>query len=105
MFDLFEERKQKCKGMFFRGSIESYIGKAGDYNYRERMRPLKTQSCNGCEDCGGLFEALTINMEADILPLIDAIEDGATYKLMLTNFTFDWETGLADGYDMEFRKV
>ena len=94
--------KPVCKGLIFRGIQNSFIDSSGGYVYTERMRPLKRLSCKGCEQCGWLTDDLKEAIGNGCFPIINGINNGSLYQLKPVNETKDWETGLTDGYDLEF---
>ena len=99
------EDKIVCKGRIYRGKQDAFINVKGEYVYRERMIPLKRQSCSGCDKCGWMDEDLSEFVGNDTLPIIQNIEDGATYRLSVVNESRDWESGHVDDYDFEFVKL
>ena len=66
------------------------------------MRQLKKKSCPGCKHCGYLLDELGEFDEIDIRPYT---EDGALYKLEVVDVSTDWESGLADDWNLAFIKV
>ncbi len=97
----------KCKGLFFRCIVNQYYSATrAEYVAQTKFRKLKKQSCDGCESCDGLeFDLSEIangGFGEDAKPIIHNHIDGAVYRLTPTNFSQDWETGVIDGYDLEF---
>ena len=37
--------------------------------------------------------------------LINELQDGLLYTIMITNISKDWESGFVDGYDLEFKEI
>ena len=110
MFNFDKEKLDKktkvCNGNRFRCRINCYVNKKGGFVYQEKMIPLKKMSCEGCESCIGTFtEDLQEFIEMDKIPEIEDMEDGAIYKLAITNESRDWETGMIDDWDLSFIKV
>lgn len=96
----------KCKGLFYRGSVENYIGSDGDVNFRTRLRPLKRPSCTGCQKCEWLVDHITEMFGCYNDPSnIAGIDQGALYELKVTGYSTDWESGMIDDVDVEFVKV
>ena len=92
------EKKVDCLGRIYRGRVNAYIGSRNEYLYQEKMVYLKSKSCKVCKYCGFLEDDLyewTVN---GTLPIIKNIEDGALYKLEVTNIGYDYETGYCDDW-------
>lgn len=99
------EKASECKGRIFRGKVNAYIGSRGEYVYQEKMTPMKSKSCSGCEDCGWIDDDLYEFINYGTLPIIKDIEDGALYSLQAINGTRDWESGIMDDWELEFIKI
>lgn len=100
--------KRKCEGKMYRGHVNAFLNTKGEYVYRERMVPLKRQSCPGCLNCDSLSELLNEFVSlgtTDSYPIIRDIEDGALYGLRVVNESKDWEIGTTDDFDLEFVKI
>lgn len=48
----------QCKGLFWRGSISSFISSYKSIEVRKSLRLLKKLSCPGCENCDWIWEEL-----------------------------------------------
>ena len=90
----------ECKGIIYRGRVNAYINDKGKYVYQESMTPLKRLSCNGCDKCGWIHEAISEGIGNERLPIIDNIQDNALYEVAVENESRDWETGYIDDYDL-----
>lgn len=97
---------EECKGLFYRGAVEIYIGSNGDYNQKSRMRPLRRKSCTGCSKCDWMVDHMNEMATTDCcyIPLED-VAHGALYELKVTGYSRDWETGYVDDVDVEFVKI
>lgn len=100
------EPKPTCNGLVFRYEKTAWIGSAGDINFKDRFRPIKSKSCTGCEECGYLQDELQERLSEysngwDII-ICDNPIDGKLYTPSVTNISRDWETGLVDDWDIEF---
>lgn len=97
--------ENKCKGKIYRGRVNAYIIKTGTYVYQEHMVYMKRLSCPGCEYCGFFDDYLDDVLGNKSYPIIKNIEDKILYKLEVVNVSKDWETGMADDWDLEFVKL
>ena len=88
---------EQCKGLVFRCEITTWVGKDNDVNFRERYRFIKSMSCEGCDQCGYLWD----DIREDI-PIIHNGEHGKLYTLEVVNMSRDWESGCVDDWDLEF---
>jgi hypothetical protein len=104
--NLIEDKSEKvCKGKFFRASVNGFMSAGGTYTYQERMKPLKRMSCSGCVDCGWIEDDLNEFINNEVFPGVKTgIENGAIYTLTVTNISRDWESGVVDGYELQFVK-
>ena len=94
-------KEPSCIGLFYRARISYFIDSNNNYAHQERMIPLLRKSCKGCSQCGNLKDMLEESLPYSP-PLLKNIKDGGTYQLQITNVSQDWETGLADDWDIEF---
>ncbi len=46
----------KCKGLFWRGTMTSYLSKHFSIEVRKSLRLLKRKSCTGCPKCEWVWE-------------------------------------------------
>jgi hypothetical protein len=90
-----------CAGLYFRGKVNNYMSN-GKYVYQESMSLLKRISCNGCDECGWILDDIKESTGNGKPPIINAIKDGEVYRVIVTNESNDWETGIIDDYDLEF---
>ena len=95
-----------CKGQVFRGRENMYVHK-GRYVHQVSMQLLKRKSCDGCDTCHGwsALEDIEESIGTSFPPIIKKIKDGALYRIEAINITRDWESGIVDGYDLEFIEV
>jgi len=96
------KKKNKCKGRIFRAHVNRYLTKKGGYVYQEKMTPLKRMSCKGCDRCVVFDECLPDFVYGDNPPFIKNIKDRALYELKVVDISYDWETGNADDFNLEF---
>jgi len=94
-----------CLGCIYRAKVNCFMNKKGEYIYQERMVPMKKLSCPGCKDCGWVEDELSECIACGTPPIIKNIEHDKLYKLAIKNITYDFETGYADGWDLEFIKI
>lgn len=91
-----------CKGRFYRVVKNKFIGKEGSINFSKKYRPLKTISCKGCAYC----DSLDYDLRESELNIVDiGSNHGDIVQLIITNLSHDWESGLVDDWDLEFRIV
>jgi len=104
--NLIENKSEKvCKGKFFRASVNGFMSADGTYTYQERMKPLKRMSCSGCADCDWIEDDLKEFICNEMFPDVkDGIENAAIYTLEVTDISRDWESGIVDGYELQFVK-
>jgi len=91
-----------CNGVIFRYTREAWIGSAKDVNFRDRYRLLTTLSCDGCNHCGWVWEALV--EQIDNMTSGQEGIDGQLYKVAVTDVSTDWETNIVDDYTLAFVK-
>lgn len=101
-------KQEPCKGLVFRCERTAW-GDGGEINFKTRFRLLKRKSCPGCEQCDFLWEDVgeRLSMAYDWStadPIIHEGVNGKMYRLMVTNMSTDWETGICDDYDLELRE-
>jgi len=98
-----------CKGMYFRGYSSMYCHE-GTIGRKDGFRFLKRKSCTDkyCDICSYRWEidfTEGLDYEYGYIMFPDKIEHGALYSIRVTNISTDYETGIVDGYDLEFYKV
>ncbi|MCD6199292.1 MAG: hypothetical protein J7K15_12135 [Deltaproteobacteria bacterium] len=94
-----EGKKNSCKGQVYRASVNHYATDK-EIVFTVRLRKLKKLSCDGCEFCGWLNEALG-EVDADwSIGGICNVEHGKIYTLKVCNERKDWETGIVDDWDL-----
>jgi len=97
-----KKQEGKCKGLIFRGKLNTFFS-IDKYVYQESMVLLKKKSCPGCQECQFLLDDLPEMLDRG--NLINDFEDGALYKLEMSNVITDWETGHADDWGLLFNKI
>ena len=102
LLDTETSKEVTCKGLIFKG-YTSLFTSDNKIERREGVRLLKRKSCPGCTKCTWMLEELDEHAyhRSVILP---EIKDGAYYRLIVANLSTDWETGIADNYDLKFIK-
>ncbi len=73
------KKENKCKGIFWRGTVSSYISIHNSIETRKSLRLLKRMSCTGCEQCDWIWDFIKedmCNIDGDHLP---TIENGKIY--------------------------
>lgn len=96
-----EPQHPTCRGRLYRCRVTWYQKPStGAYVNTVEFRPLKSLSCPGCETCGWLDEFIR---ESDgMFGLPDYPEDFAVYRLAVTCYTHDWETGRPEPAEVGF---
>lgn len=111
LLDLVKEtdpEPESCKGLVFRCEQTGWVGSDKDVNFRERYRFLVRKSCPGCSKCEWMFDDLWERLSDSSWgwnSIRHEGENGKLYKLVITNISKDWETGLVDDYDLEFEPI
>jgi len=77
-----ENKKNTCKGLFYRATESSYINSRDEYIHQIKMTPLKRKSCPGCEYCENLKDLLSEDIPQENGPIIEDEDDpGTLYEL------------------------
>jgi len=103
----FDPNKKGCRGVFFRGKKNVWFDyHKGRLVYKQELRLLKRISCDGCQDCGWIFDQMSdmIGSDGIIYPKY-GIEEGKMYTIAVTNESRDWETGIVDNWDFKIVEV
>ncbi len=95
---------EDCKGLVYRGYVNEFYFD-GRYELKQGLRKLKKKSCPGCYHCGYLEDEMNEFISMDTRIIIPEIEHGELYTLTISNVSRDWESGIADDWDMEFIKI
>jgi hypothetical protein len=107
--NLIEEIKteaKNCTGLIFRGYVTQYRGgnDGTTINERKGLKLLKRKSCNMCPSCGYDLDMIGEYLNDGLIDF-SPIEDGKLYRVIMTNFGRDWETGIIDEWDYEIVEV
>ena len=72
--------QKECKGIFWRGSVKSFLSSYKSIEHRKSLRLLKRKSCKGCISCEWIWEYFQedTNSAGDLDYLKD-IKQGALY--------------------------
>jgi len=102
----YEKKDPKnCKGLIFRGKINRYVNGKGHYVETQRMALLKRKSCSGCSKCAYMWEEIEEGLGNDRPPIMPAhLVPEQLYNLIVTNISYDYESGNIDDWDLEFVK-
>lgn len=109
------KKENVCEGLFFRGYSSMFFDyNTGRVERKEGVRLLKRKSCKGGDKCRCgkiegpcdwyLIEQISDSIDCDTF-IMPEIEDGALYRICITNVSVDWGTGVAGDWDLELRKV
>lgn len=90
----------ECRGLFFRCSKNEYGMRRDRIEFKTRFSFLKRMSCPGCDCCELLWDDVHESMPGFKNP-----KHGAIYRLVAHNFTYDFETGYVDGWDLDLVEV
>jgi hypothetical protein len=85
-----DKKTTECKGLFWRGSANTYLSQHKSIELRKSLRFLKRKSCKGCEKCDWTWENISEDIAND-LSILD-IKDGALYQYKL-EISQDYESG------------
>jgi hypothetical protein len=73
---------------------------------REGIKLLRRKSCPGCKDCIWMVEELNERADqSDIILPKGGIKQGALYRIEVVNISKDWESGIADEWDLQIVEV
>ena len=72
------DKTTECKGLFWRGSVSTYLSSHKSIEERKSLRLLKSKSCSGCPQCDWLWEFLSEDLMEGI-KYTDNIENGKLY--------------------------
>jgi len=104
-----EEKKinnvEVCKGLFWRGSINTFLSEHRSLEHRKSLRLLKRISCKGCDKCYWLWDYLSEDISCNEgIDYIGKIKHGAIYTYQVNS-----SKGYYDAYpeidDIEFVEV
>lgn len=84
-------KKNNCKGLIFRGRVNSYISGNNIITQNKTIRLLKRKSCEGCENCGWFFDSITEFLHNDPAILAN-VENGKLYH-PVGDIDYDVRTG------------
>lgn len=74
----------ECKGRVYKCYINSYMSRTTIQTHKS-LRLLKRKSCQGCDKCGWMDEALQLEIEDDHkIDFLADLENGKMYKLNST---------------------
>lgn len=94
-----------CKGHWYTFRRNVYRGKRGEIVSKEYFTKIKSISCKGCINCGGLDEMLDLEMsEGRMIPFPVDLDDQDTVMLTTINDGRNFED-LYDEYHLEFVKA
>jgi hypothetical protein len=93
-----------CSGLVFRGRRSQYTSHRTELHTHTKLSLLKRKSCKGCDQCSWLLDELSETASSDNI-IYPNILDGATYTLTVVNISRDWETGLVDDWNLEFKEI
>ena len=103
LFKMVESEDEKfCPGIVYKARLSTYIEKGGGYVETMKLVPNKTKSCEGCDNCPCLEDALCDLIDSDRPPDLSKVEDGKFYYLIIINESTDWETGIVDDWELGF---
>lgn len=94
-----KDPEPECKGLLFRCRKNLHFTD-GRFVDSTEFRLLKRRSCPGCSQCISTLDDLH---EIDLETVIHDGQHGRVYELCVTNISHDWETGIVDDWDLEFR--
>jgi len=100
-----KEVQNTCKGLIYRCRVNNYVNGKGELLSQIRMIPLKRLSCKGCDHCACVIDTLSEDVANDLIPDLTRVVSGKIYKLIYIETGIDYETGVVDDWDWEFREV
>lgn len=88
-----------CQGKVFKASV-SNLRFSHSFSFTVRLTVTKRHSCPGCPACAWQSDAFNeVCNDWPILGIEKAV-NGAFYRIDECNVTRDYETGIADGWDL-----
>lgn len=95
-----------CKGRFFRYTTASFTGQNGRFVLTQELRPLKSISCPGCAECGGLADELVSRAkEAGFIQFCPTLESGDIVTLIQVPVSRDRDTGVLEEWYYEAKRA
>ena len=102
---IYENKQSDCGGLFYRADVSQYSTDKG-FSLKINLNKLKRKSCEGCGECGFIEDDLQERLCNEVLPInMETVEHGKIYRLITTNWSIDWETGIVDDWDLELIEV
>ncbi len=98
-----KEDENKCKGLFFRGKINSYYIEGKKIVQAFEINLLKKMSCKGCDQCYGFWDYYNTCGTEDID--ITEIKHGKIYSPKFIADIHDWETNIVDEWHYELEEI
>ena len=98
----FDENENTCKGLIYKLRVSRYLDSKGNYVKKRVFVRQRRLSCKGCDRCGWLLETLSEDVSYDITPIVQEYHNNGYYRLITTNHSYDRESGVMDGWNMEF---
>lgn len=102
-----EKEESKCKGVFWRGWVSTYLSQYKSVEVRKSLRLLKRKSCPGCEKCEWIWDFINEEIYGGDMycsDLLSNIENGKTYTYKIDG-GWDWETGIWEIDGFYFKEV
>lgn len=96
--------KPPCKGRLFRFIETSFAGKNGRLVFTRELRPLRSMSCKGCEECGPEADDIKESMAMDPFGAIQfnsGLVHGDTVRLALIEGRLDVASGALQNWHYE----
>ena len=88
-----DEATTECKGLFWRGSVSSYLSSHNSIEVRKSLRFLKKMSCRGCSKCEWLYEHFSEDICSNFpnKDYLGDIKHGAlyTYQISTSRVLYD----------------
>jgi len=105
MIDLLKNIKEiTCKGLFWRGNVNSYVSSHNSIESHKSLRLLKKRSCKGCADCEWVLEFLKEDISNEQYDPLEQIQHGKIYTFGVITST-EWESGHTEVDAIEFKEV
>jgi len=98
-----QQNNIKCKGLFFKGRVNSYISGNNIITQNKTIRLLKRKSCLGCEACVLFFKQFSEFLNDDPA-ILGNIENGKTY-IPVIKTKIDNNTGNVVVINISFEEV
>ena len=87
------DKADKCKGTIYQYSREFYREKNGSIVMKDKLRPMNSLSCKGCEKCYGIKEMVDEYISNGCEIEFSPVRGCSMYCVEVYNSSYDYESG------------